>query len=72
MKNKYEIRGEKTAIFLKSKKYGDMETLISTSKLEKAKEFPNTWCIAWSTRGKTFYVVGKIPAGKGKQDRLHR
>lgn len=72
MKNKYEVRGDVTAIFLNSRKYGNMETLISTSKLKRADEFPNTWCAAWSKRGKRYYVVGRISNGDDKQERLHR
>lgn len=65
MKNKYEIRGDVTAIFLKSKKYGDMEALISTSKVERAKEFVNSWYPWWSEKSQTFYVLGNKPKSKG-------
>lgn len=74
MKNSYEIRGDVTAIFLTSKKHGDMETLIDTADLDKAKEFPMTWYANWSNFTKSFYVVGntKIENGKRKSVKLHR
>lgn len=67
-KNQYEVRGDVTAIFLKSNKYGDMEALISTNKLERLKEFPNTWYAA-PCKSSSMYVMGKI---KGKCYMLHR
>lgn len=44
MKNKYEIRGEITAIILRKKDGSTKETLIDTEDLSKVDEFPNTWC----------------------------
>lgn len=74
MKNKYEIRGEVTAICLDSPKYGQMEALISTNKLERVKEFVNSWYPKWSTRSKTFYVYGNRPTNNGVRgtEYLHR
>jgi hypothetical protein len=60
VKNKYEIRGEVTAIFLKSPKYGAMETLISTTKLDMVKEFPNTWRPIYDKSTGLFYVRGSL------------
>lgn len=57
MKNKYEIRGEITAIFIKSPKYGQFEALISTVKLDRVNELIGTWYVR---RYKdTFYVQGQ-------------
>ncbi|MGE7607605.1 hypothetical protein ACQKML_13440 [Peribacillus frigoritolerans] len=65
MKNHFEIRGKTTAIFVKNK--GEVyETLISTDKLEKAKEFPNTWYASWCPSRKAFYVTGHPPRNGGK------
>lgn len=75
MKNAYEIRGDETAIFLKSRKYGRMETLISTSKLKRAEEFPGSWYPNYSDKTKTFYAKGNMPKVNGKHSgsaRLHR
>ncbi|RJE88602.1 hypothetical protein D3P07_11445 [Paenibacillus sp. 1011MAR3C5] len=74
MKNKYEIRGDVTAIFIDSPKYGRHETLISTTKLERAKEFPGSWYVNWNNDTKAFYVNGQITIGKSKQKTisLHR
>jgi hypothetical protein len=56
--NEYEIRGEVTAIFLETKNHGRLETIISTNKLDKIKEFPFEWRAKWSTEIKSFYCVG--------------
>lgn len=58
MKNKFEIRGDITIIFLNTNK-GIYETKISTSKLAKAQEYPNTWRVHWGKYGK-HYVDGKV------------
>jgi hypothetical protein len=71
MKNVFEIRGDITTIILKSPKYGIMETLISTSKLERAMMFPGTWGVAKNKSG--FYVQGQsYENGKEKTIYLHR
>lgn len=73
MKNKYEIRGEVTAIFLNSPKYGKMETLISTSKLQRVMEFTESWCAILHESKKMFYVLGHMKINdKKKSIRLHR
>ena len=74
MKNEYEIRGEITAIIINSPKYGRHEALISTSKLERAKEFPNSWGVMWCETTRSFYVQGHLPRMKVKRKtvRLHR
>lgn len=74
MKNSYEIRGDVTTIFINSPKYGVKEALISTNKLDRAKEFPNSWYVGLSKGTNTFYVQGKMPCINGKQKviTLHR
>jgi hypothetical protein len=59
MRNAYEVRGDVTAIFIDSPKYGRLEALISTSKLERAKDFPNKWCAHFNKGNKSFYIFGK-------------
>lgn len=73
MKNKYEIRGDVTAILFNENKYGIKETLIDTDQLERANEFPNTWCVLKAGEG-LIYVVGHLPVTNGKRVdvRLHR
>ena len=66
MKNEYEIRGEVTAIFINSPKYGQFEALISTNKLDHVKEFPAVWCIRFSKSNNSFYVQGSLPMKDGK------
>jgi hypothetical protein len=73
LKNAYEIRGDVTAIFVKHK--GKIyETFISTHRLRRAKEFPNTWYASWCPSRKAFYVVGHLPRNRGKMKNtsLHR
>lgn len=74
MKNEYEVRGDVTAIFLNSQKYGKMETLISTSKLEKAKEFPYAWYPIYNKSTNSFYVRGNQSSSSEnrKNTSLHR
>lgn len=74
MKNVYEVRGDVTAIITNSRKYGKAETLISTSKIERAKEFPNSWYPHFDKSTQSFYVHGILPAvnGKGVTVLLHR
>jgi hypothetical protein len=74
VKNAYENRGDTTAIFINSPKYGAMETLIATSDLPRAQEFPGTWGIVWDNDVGSFYVSGNMPIVKGKYTtmRIHR
>lgn len=67
MKNNYEIRGEITAISLNSTKHGQLETLISTSKLSIANDFPNTWYASYEDKTKSFYAVGNLTIGLNKR-----
>lgn len=73
MKNRYEIRGDITAIFIQHKGT-EYETLISTSNLELAKKFPNTWYGCWCNSRKSIYVSGHLPRESGKQKNvlMHR
>ncbi|WP_078410266.1 HNH endonuclease [Priestia abyssalis] len=73
MKNEYEIRGDVTAIFVRNKGVTH-EALISTHRLQKAKEFPNTWYASWCPLRKAFYVAGHLPrnGGEMKNTSLHR
>lgn len=72
MKNNYEIRGDVTAIYLKSAKHGDLETLISTDKLDRVKELPNTWCPSYKKSMNSFYVVGTLDTKKKQVVSIHR
>jgi hypothetical protein len=75
MKNEYEVRGDVTAIFINSPKYGRMETLIATSDLDRAKELKGYWCVKRDARTKSFYVQGKLPRrefGRNADVKLHR
>lgn len=73
MKNKFEIRGDITAIFLESPKYGSLETIIDTVDLPWVQSFPNTWYAHWNPKSQYFYVRGNITEfGKLTGVLLHR
>jgi hypothetical protein len=63
MKNKYEIRGEVTVIFLKSLKYGDMETLIDTEDLKRVNDYKGTWRAHYSKCTNSYYCRGTYQKG---------
>ena len=57
MKNRHEVRGEETAIFLNYK--GQMlETIIDTEDLEKVMQMPNEWYAVYDKNIKGYYVYG--------------
>lgn len=74
MKNDFEIRGDVTSVLINSPKHGKIETLISTCKLERAKEFKGTWYAVWDGVTNSFYINGHLPINQGKRKitDLHR
>jgi hypothetical protein len=76
MKNRYEIRGDVTVIFIDSKKYGTLECLIDTEDLERVKAFSNTYHVKYveTKVGGIFYVCGyqRIGTNKYFKPHLHR
>jgi hypothetical protein len=67
MKNNYEIRGDVVIIFMDSKINGKMETLISTTKLARVLEYPNTWYPMYSKKTDSFYAHGNVTVSRGKR-----
>lgn len=67
MKNAYEVRGDVTAIFIDSPKYGMYKTLIDTSDFELVNSFSNSWYVHWNKYTESFYVVGNIENEHGKR-----
>ncbi|WP_416729235.1 HNH endonuclease [Fictibacillus sp. JL2B1089] len=69
MKNRFEVKGETTSIYLNK-----AITLIDTTDLKRANEFEGTWYAHWSPITKTYYVAGVTPIynGRRKQLFLHR
>jgi hypothetical protein len=67
MKNKYEIRGEVTAIFLNN----GLETIISTDKLPIVRELPGTWYAWWNNHVKNYYCRMDIKSKDGKQTTIY-
>lgn len=68
MKNKYEIRGNVTAIIIHHSQLGRIEALIDTDDLPKAKNISGTWCAYKATTNGLYYVCGY---DKGERPRLH-
>lgn len=58
MKNRYEIRGETTIIFIESRKHGTVECLIDTEDLEKV-QLPNNRRWYLSNKRTGLYVCNK-------------
>lgn len=72
MKNKYEIRGDITAIFVESPKYGNHEILIDTDELDKFKQF-NSWCVHYEASSNNYYArTNQYHQGSRKTLRMHR
>lgn len=73
MKNRFEINGDVTTIYLESKKFGVKETIISTESLPKAMEFNGKWSLSYNRKNHLFYVQGKVSRnGKTLTTYLHR
>jgi hypothetical protein len=59
MKNRFEIDGDLTRIYLKRKKGPALVTLIDTRDLPTVDSSTSgTWCAQWSSFTESFYVVG--------------
>ena len=76
MRNKYEIRGDVTAIFIKRRSGETLETLIDTADLPILLEAGIAWYVSWDCHVRSFYVFGGIwtyqPKKKETRFRLHR
>ncbi|MNO43397.1 AP2 domain protein [compost metagenome] len=67
MKNKYEIRGDVTAIFASSKKYGEHIFLIDTDCLNEVMDVVSKWHVWISKDGKHIYAQGKTKESNYKK-----
>jgi DNA-binding XRE family transcriptional regulator len=65
MKNKYEVRGDITAIFLKTKDGSVLETLIDTNDLEIVKNVSGCWYASLNKDKKTYYAKITTKNNKG-------
>lgn len=74
MKNRYEIRGDVTVIFLRRNDGSELETIIDTTDLPIADSYPGTWYAHWAANKKSFYVMGnlRLPTGRRTSVQLHR
>lgn len=59
MKNKFEIRGPVTAVFLHRRDGTILETLVDTDDLPIAQAIPFTWCLDRALPAKTYYVKSR-------------
>lgn len=67
MKNRYEIRGDVTVIFVSSKKYGELEFLIDTRCLKVVSETVGKWHVWVSKDGNHKYAHGKTKESNFKK-----
>lgn len=58
MNNDFEVRGKETAIFIKNKEGKEFETIVSTTDLEKVRDFIGLWTAVWSKSNNSYYVHG--------------
>jgi hypothetical protein len=73
MKNEYKTQGDLTIIYLPKRLGGFYETVIDTSDLERANEFPNTWYANFTEEVNSRYVKGSMRVnGLAKKHYLHR
>jgi hypothetical protein len=74
LKNNYEIRGDVTAIFLKTKDGDLIQTLINTLDFEKVNSFSGTWHLNTNSPNRNKYAVIRVSVGYKKQKLilLHR
>lgn len=70
MKNKYEIRGDITVIFIRRRDGSTVETVISTRDLQIAESIDGTWTVNFDLRARSFYV--KFSRRNMVALRLHR
>lgn len=72
MKNKFNIRGEVTAVFV-SYQEKLIECLIDTKSLEILHEFDGTFRAVWNENTKSFYVMGYDRSYRPKRNTMiHR
>ncbi|MER0467850.1 hypothetical protein ABR330_14485 [Bacillus cabrialesii subsp. cabrialesii] len=55
IKNKIEVNGEITVIYLKRRNSEDVKTIVDTKNLEKLKELGLTWTAKWAKNTNRFY-----------------
>ena len=73
MKNKFEVRGNLVAIFLKRRDKSVIETVIDIGDLPKVQAFRGSWYAHWNKDIQSFYVAANVfEDGKRTITRLHR
>lgn len=64
LKNKFEICGEITKIFLKRKDGSYITTIIDTEDLPKTQSLKHSWCAYFHKHTQSYYVRGYAPSGR--------
>lgn len=77
IKNKYEIRGNTVAIFIKNRKGEVYECYIDLDDLDRLKESEFTWHLLWDKKNEWYYIATSYRYGekgnrKGGTIYLHR
>jgi len=72
MKNSFITRGDTTTIILLNKGGSEIETLVTTSDLDKLHEFPGRWYAKWDDSTNSYYVVGNQGNSRTKKTLIHR
>ncbi|MFP7447137.1 HNH endonuclease [Bacillus infantis] len=74
MKNRYEVIGETTVIFIKRRNGDVFNTFIDTADLEKVKAFPGSWYVNHHKKSGAYYVMANMETEGGKKTLvgLHR
>lgn len=70
MKNDFEIRGDKVAIFLNRRDGTALETIIDKEDLDRAQEYQGTWYSLWSPCTNSFYARS-ASTKEGKTTAIH-
>lgn len=57
MKNRFEIQGENTIVFLSSRE-GTVQSVVNTKSLEVLNDFQGTFRAVWNENTETYYAMG--------------
>lgn len=73
IKNDYIVKGEVTEVFLQSRTYPGLSTLIDTDDLQLIKDIDRYWHPRFDKTTKSFYVFANKGSGEGRTSvHLHR
>lgn len=67
MRNRFEIRGEETVVFIRRRDGTVLETLIDTADLPIIQSAPQSWHARWNPDTQSFYAQTIIPTKGGRK-----